>query len=234
MQSAPQCFGNCPGRIQHGQRHQLCGAAGKLLQTLFFDGRLFGSATTVNRRGYVGRRSHLRPRRGYGVAIPLELTVADDALVVDENRNVKIINPKRASIRHGEGTGNTVLSYRYARSDHVRRQHRTRQCDRDNGPDGGLQDRQQPRGCLQPSQRHQLPGCSRRVCDAGCTSSQIAAGETTAKFSGKSTPTSSLRAATSISWATCSCRYASPPRRWTWDHRHDEVMYVPFTDESRN
>ena len=31
-------------------------------------------------------------------AIPLELTVANDALAVDANRNVKIINPKRASI----------------------------------------------------------------------------------------------------------------------------------------
>ena len=35
---------------------------------------------------------------GTEYAIPLELTVANDALAVDANRNVKIINPKRASI----------------------------------------------------------------------------------------------------------------------------------------
>lgn len=118
-------------------------------------------------------------------AIPLELTVADDALVVDENRNVKIINPKRASIgmekelatpfyptaTHEVITfdGNIVLDNAIATMDLTV----------DYKIDNSLVDAY-----------NQAKGTNYLAAPEGfatldATSSQIAAGETTAKFSGK-------------------------------------------------
>lgn len=124
--------------------------------------------------------------------------------------------PQARFDRHGEGTGNTVPPHRYARGDYLRRQHRARQCHHDNGSDGELRDRQQPRGGLQPGQRDELPGRARRV-RPGWTPPARRSQQARRRPSSRarSTPTSCSRAATSISWATCSCRCASPPRRWT-------------------
>ena len=118
-------------------------------------------------------------------AIPLELTVVDDALVVDENRNVKIINPKRASIgmekelatpfyptaTHEVITfdGNIVLDNAIATMDLTV----------DYKIDNSLVDAY-----------NQAKGTNYLAAPEGfatldATSSQIAAGETTAKFSGK-------------------------------------------------
>ena len=148
-------------------------------------------------------------------AIPLELTVADDALVVDENRNVKIINPKRASIgmekelatpfyptaTHEVITfdGNIVLDNAIATMDLTV----------DYKIDNSLVDAyNQANGTttwlLPKGLRRWMPPVRRSRQAKRRPSSRA-----------KSTPTNCLRATTSISWATCSYRCASPLRRWT-------------------
>ncbi|MFR6634603.1 MAG: hypothetical protein ACLUQ6_06805 [Alistipes onderdonkii] len=149
-------------------------------------------------------------------AIPLELTTVNDALAVDANRNVKIINPKRASIgmekelatpfhptaTHEEITfdGNIVLDNAITTMDLTVNY----------AIDNSLVE------AYKPGQRDELPGRARRG-SPGWTPPARRSQQARRRPSSRarSTPTSCSRAATSISWATCSCRCASPPRRWT-------------------
>ena len=151
---------------------------------------------------------------GTEYAIPLELTTVNDALAVDANRNVKIINPKRASIgmekelatpfhptaTHEEITfdGNIVLDNAITTMDLTVNY----------AIDNSLVPTTRPTGRTTWPRPKGSPGWTppaRRSQQARRRPSSRA----------RSTPTSCSRAATSISWATCSCRCASPPRRWT-------------------